>query len=110
MVVSTRLAQRYALFRNSGIFFLSGSSKPIQYWKGLLGLEMNCDLCKRNQSLGAEPLCEVCCEAITRVAGAQLRIDILRALEVSKATKRPKRIDVDDYRSAYPGLKPKEST
>jgi hypothetical protein len=67
---------------------------------------MKCDVCRRNERLGTKPLCEVCCEAITRVAWAQLRIETTIAFEALKAAKRPRRIDVDEYRKAYPGLKP----
>jgi hypothetical protein len=43
------------------------------------------------------------------VAWAQLRIDAEKAFELLKAAARPKRIDVNDLRKAYPGLKPTPS-
>jgi hypothetical protein len=60
---------------------------------------MKCELCKRCDRLEPTPLCEACSEAITRLAGAQVRIE--EALQRLKEAVQPKKIDMDEYRKAF---------
>jgi hypothetical protein len=64
---------------------------------------MKCDLCNLDNRLVSAQLCAVCSEAIARAAWAQLRIEVEKAAELSKATALPAGMDADEYRKAFGG-------
>jgi hypothetical protein len=64
---------------------------------------MKCDLCKLDDRLESAQLCAVCSEALARVAWAQLRIEVEKAAELTKAIPLQVGVDADEYRKAFGG-------
>jgi hypothetical protein len=64
---------------------------------------MKCDLCKLDDRLDATQLCAVCSEAIARAAGAQLRIEVEKSIQLTKTIPLHTGVDADEYRKAFGG-------